>query len=172
MLSLYCNITSLKCMNVLLANLLTRVGYLAEERHSLHRQKSRIEMQRQKSIKELGKDGSDLGTEAKTFKIKNGGSVDHHEEDVDEDTKKLKGLQLFQSRVLGLLMKRMICTYRRWILFFLIVSRHFLIIFITIFVNFDKNVMIWHWINAKNIHSYFFLFSRLPYLCLWQFSVS
>ena len=105
-----------------------RVGYLAEERYSLHRQQSRIELQRQKSIKELGKGSSDMGIEAKTFKIKNGGSVDHHEERMDEDTKTLKGLQLFQSRVLGLLIKRMICTYRRWILFLLIVSRHFLII--------------------------------------------
>ena len=99
---------------------------MAEERYSLHRQQSRIELQRQKSGKELG-DPRNLGIEAKTFKIKNGGSVDHHEERVDEDTKKLKGLQLFQSRVLGLFMKRMICTYRRWILFLLIVSRHFLI---------------------------------------------
>ena len=116
-------------MNVILANLLTRVGYLAEERYSLHRQQSRIELQRQKSTKELGNGSSDLGIEAKTFEIKNGGSLDHHEEHMDEDTKKLKGLQLFQSRVLGLLMKRMICTYRRWILFLLIVSIHFLITF-------------------------------------------
>ena len=35
---------------------------------------------------------------------------------------KLKGFQLFKSRILGLLVKRIICTWRRWILFLLIVS--------------------------------------------------
>ena len=107
-----------------LLNFPTRVGYLAEERYSLHRQQSRVELQRQKSTKESRKSSSELEIQAKISKTKNG-SVVHDEEHLDEDTKKLQGLQLFQSQVLGLLVKRMICTYRRWILFLLIVSRHF-----------------------------------------------
>ena len=91
----------------------------------MHRQQSRVELQRQKSNKESRKSSSELQIQAKTSKIKNG-SVAHDEEHLDEDTKKLQGSQLFQSRALGLLVKRMICTYRRWILFLLIVIRHFL----------------------------------------------
>ena len=94
----------------------------------MHRQQSRVELQRQKSTKESRKSSSELEIKAKTSKTKNG-SVAHDEEHIDEDTKKLQGLQLFQSHVLGLLVKRMICTYRRWILFLLIVSIHFLITF-------------------------------------------
>ena len=35
---------------------------------------------------------------------------------------KLKGHRLFRSRIQGLLTKRIICTWRRWALFLLIVS--------------------------------------------------
>ena len=111
-------------MNYTLLKLPTRVGYLAEERYSLHRQQSRVELHRQKSNKESRKSSSELEIQAKTSKSKNG-SVAHDEEHLDDDTKKLQGLQLFQIRALGLLAKRMICTYRRWILFLLIVSRLF-----------------------------------------------
>ena len=117
-------------MNYTLLKLPTRVGYLAEERYSLHRQQSRVELQRQKSNKESRKSRSELEIQAKPSKTKNGSVSDeelmkHDEEHLDEDTKKLQGLQLFQIRALGLLAKRMICTYRRWILFLLIVSRLF-----------------------------------------------
>ena len=115
-------------MNYTLLQLPTRVGCLAEERYSLHRQQSRVELQRQKSNKESRKSRSELEIQAKPSKTKNG-SVAHDEDHLDEDTKKLQGLQLFQIRALGLLAKRMICTYRRWILFLLIVSIHFLITF-------------------------------------------
>ena len=60
--------------------------------------------------------------ETQMFDEINGPSTNNPIDSQSDGTEKLKGFQLFKSRILGLLMKRIICTWRRCILFLLIVS--------------------------------------------------
>ena len=59
--------------------------------------------------------------ENNTFE-ENGENMNNHDAHQGNGIRRLKGFQLFRSRILGLLTKRIICTQRRWILFLLIVS--------------------------------------------------
>ena len=100
---------------------------MAEQRYQLQRQQSQKELQRRKSMKQLRRGNSKQDTvEAQNFEI-NGDSKDVFSDHKAGGQEKLKGISLFQSRILGLLMKRIICTKRRWILFLLIVS-HILVL--------------------------------------------
>ena len=68
--------------------------------------------------------GNSKGVETETQKFDeiNGNSTNNPIVSQSDGDAKLKGFQLFKSRILGLLVKRIICTWRRWILFLLIVS--------------------------------------------------
>ena len=100
---------------------------MAEQRYQLQRKQSQIEFQRRKSMKQLRRGNSKQdAVEAQNFEI-NGDSKDVFSDHKAGGQEKLKGISLFQSRILGLLMKRIICTKRRWILFLLIVS-HILVL--------------------------------------------
>jgi hypothetical protein len=72
-------------------------------------------------MKQLGR-GNSKEVETQKFDEINGTSTNHPVDSQSDGAEKLKGFQLFKSRILGLLWKRIICTWRRWILFLLIVS--------------------------------------------------
>ena len=74
-------------------------------------------------MKQLRRENS-KGVEKETQKFDeiNGASTNHPIGSQSDGGEKLKGFQLFKSRIVGLLMKRIICTWRRWVLFLLIVS--------------------------------------------------
>ena len=95
---------------------------MAEQRYQFQRQQSQLEIKRRKSMKQLrrGNSGTDV-VEAQNFEV-NGDSNDVLSDHKAGGQEKLKGISLFQSRIQGLIMKRIICTWRRWILFLLIVS--------------------------------------------------
>ena len=100
---------------------------MAEQRYQLQRKQSQIEFQRRKSMKQLRRGNSKQdAVEAHNLEL-NGDSKDVFSDHKAGGQEKLKGISLFQSRILGLLMKRIICTKRRWILFLLIVS-HILVL--------------------------------------------
>ena len=96
---------------------------MAEQRYQFQRQQSQAELKRRKSMKQLrrGNSGNTDAVEAQNFEI-NGDSKDILSSHKAGGQEKLKGVSLFQSRILGLIMKRIICTWRRWVLFLLIVS--------------------------------------------------
>ena len=99
-----------------------RVGSEAEKRYQFQRQQSQRELQRRKSMKELRRGNSNPGAiEAQVFDI-NGDSKNMISDSKAGDQEKLKGFSLLQSRIFGLMIKRIICTKRRWVLFTLIVS--------------------------------------------------
>ena len=104
-----------------------RVGSMAEDRYQVQRRQSHMELQRRKSMKELRRGNSHQNAiEAQTFDI-NGDSKDMLTDQKAGGQEKLKGLSLLQSRITGLMMKRIICTKRRWVLFLLIVSRCYIV---------------------------------------------
>ena len=95
---------------------------MAEDRYQVQRRQSHMELQRRKSMKELRRGNSHQNAiEAQTFDI-NETSKDMLTDQKAGGQEKLKGLSLLQSRTTGLMMKRIICTKRRWVLFLLIVS--------------------------------------------------
>ena len=103
-------------------SLQTRVGSMAEDRYQVQRRQSHMELQRRKSMKSLRRGNSNQNIiEAQTFDI-NEDSKDMLTDQKAGGQEKLKGLSLLQSRITGLMMKRIICTKRRWVLFLLIVS--------------------------------------------------
>ena len=103
-------------------SLQTRVGSMAEDRYQVQRRQSHMELQRRKSMKELRRGNSHQNAiEAQTFDI-NETSKDMLTDQKAGGQEKLKGLSLLQSRITGLMVKRIICTKRRWVLFLLIVS--------------------------------------------------
>ena len=119
---------------------------MAEQRYQLQRKQSQIDLQRRKSMKQLRRGNSQQdAVEAQNFEI-NGDSKDVFSDHKAGEQEKLKGISLFQSRILGLLMKRIICTKRRWILFLLIVSRILVLNFML--VNRCKHIL--------NQHTYLF----------------
>ena len=91
---------------------------MAEERYHIQRKQSQIELQRRKSMKELKKGNSMTEMDTPPMEV-NG---DTTKRDDGDEIVKLKGFALFKSRLFGLIMKRIICTWRRWVLFLLIVS--------------------------------------------------
>ena len=111
-------------------SLQTRVGSMAEDRYQVQRRQSHMELQRRKSMKSLRRGNSNQNViEAQTFDI-NEDSKDMLTDQKAGGQEKLKGLSLLQSRITGLMMKRIICTKRRWVLFLLIVSHCIVILVI------------------------------------------
>ena len=103
---------------------------MAEDRYQVQRRQSHMELQRRKSMKSLRRGNSNQNViEAQTFDI-NEDSKDMLTDQKAGGQEKLKGLSLLQSRITGLMMKRIICTKRRWVLFLLIVSHCIVILVI------------------------------------------
>ena len=94
---------------------------MAEERYQFQRQQSQIECQRKKSIERPSRRDSGHNSIEAQNSYADEASLNKFSDYKARGQEKLKGLPLLRSRIIGLLIKRVIYTSRRWSLFLIVV---------------------------------------------------